>query len=130
MRTKGQQAKHVSDARFLHIVDVMRWSPYEHSGRMCFGSNETPRPRWVTIWEVQRAMPDVHPKVVAAKFAQLIRRKLVSGCTCGCRGDIEMKCEPPEVFPQRSLTQEAISQFKAFLRQLDVTNWEVFGARR
>ncbi len=31
--------------------------------------------------------PGTPPKVALAKMRSLVRRKLVSGCPCGCRGD-------------------------------------------
>lgn len=37
---------------------------------------------------VQHAMPDGTPeKVVLAKMRAMVKRGLVSGCACGCRGD-------------------------------------------
>lgn len=40
---------------------------------------------------VAHAMPPETPsKVVLAKMRQLIKRGLVSGCGCGCRGDFEI----------------------------------------
>lgn len=44
---------------------------------------------------VRRAMPEpdgimLPDKLVQAKMKQLIRRGLVIGCTCGCRGDYEI----------------------------------------
>lgn len=37
---------------------------------------------------VRAAMPDwVPPKLALAKMRMLIRRDLVDGCPCGCRGD-------------------------------------------
>jgi hypothetical protein len=40
---------------------------------------------------VLRAMPAGVPfKVAVAKMASLVRRGLVDGCTCGCRGDFEL----------------------------------------
>lgn len=33
------------------------------------------------------AFPDVPDKVLRAKLGKLIRRKLITGCICGCRGD-------------------------------------------
>ena len=37
---------------------------------------------------ILHAMPhDVPLKLARAKMAQLIHRKLVDGCSCGCRGD-------------------------------------------
>lgn len=40
---------------------------------------------------VLNAMPDGTPaKVALAKMRSLIKRGLVSGCPCGCRGDFEI----------------------------------------
>lgn len=40
---------------------------------------------------VTNAMPDEIPERLAlAKMATLIRRGLVDGCVCGCRGDFEI----------------------------------------
>lgn len=40
---------------------------------------------------VQEAMPPgLNGHLLRAKMAMLIRRKLVSGCACGCRGDFEI----------------------------------------
>jgi hypothetical protein len=32
-------------------------------------------------------------KVVLAKAKRLVKRGLISGCTCGCRGDFEIMTE-------------------------------------
>jgi hypothetical protein len=43
------------------------------------------------VYTVRRAMPRNTPeKLVLAKMAGLIRRGLVDGCPCGCRGDFEI----------------------------------------
>jgi hypothetical protein len=39
---------------------------------------------------VQEQFPDFPPKVVTAKLGSLVRRKVLDGCTCGCRGDFEI----------------------------------------
>lgn len=40
---------------------------------------------------VQHAMPaNVPAKLARAKMGSLVRRDLVDGCTCGCRGDFEL----------------------------------------
>ncbi|KVP65619.1 hypothetical protein WJ96_04430 [Burkholderia ubonensis] len=40
---------------------------------------------------VQHAMPaGVPEKLARAKMGSLIRRGLVKGCACGCRGDFEL----------------------------------------
>lgn len=43
--------------------------------------------------DVRRAMPhdfDTPSRLVLAKMARLIKRGLIDGCDCGCRGDYEM----------------------------------------
>lgn len=45
------------------------------------------RPLGATILEVFEALPTYPQKLVRAKLSKLIRRRLVMGCTCGCRGD-------------------------------------------
>lgn len=45
------------------------------------------RPLGATIGEVFEGLPDYPQKIVRAKLSKLIRRGIVSGCTCGCRGD-------------------------------------------
>lgn len=53
-------------------------------------------PRWCT-WvygypnSVRNAMPEGTPdKVAIAKMRALIKRGLVDGCCCGCRGDYQI----------------------------------------
>lgn len=38
-------------------------------------------------WDIEKDFPDVPKKVVAAKLKILLRRGLIDGCPCGCRGD-------------------------------------------
>lgn len=49
-----------------------------------------PWPNWVRRMDVEALLPDVPPKVVLAKLRQLLKRRLLTGCGCGCRGDFEM----------------------------------------
>lgn len=60
----------------------------------------------LTIWEVCGSFYYAPPKVVHAKLRKLIRRGLLDGCYCGCRGDFQLTeaghalIEPPkEVAP-------------------------------
>jgi hypothetical protein len=45
--------------------------------------------RWVFMRDITPRFPTVPRKVLIAKLNSLIRRKLLTGCTCGCRGDFE-----------------------------------------
>lgn len=45
---------------------------------------------WATTWDLEAILPSWSPKVLRAKLAKMIRRKLLRGCSCGCRGDYEV----------------------------------------
>ena len=48
--------------------------------------------------DVRNAMPKdlASEKLIIAKMRQLIKRGLVEGCTCGCRGDFEITLKGEE----------------------------------
>lgn len=74
------QAKDVPDAPVLAFLAL-------HPGQWhnWFGIEKS------NLNSVRHAMPAETPeKVVLAKMRALIRRELVSGCDCGCRGDFEI----------------------------------------
>jgi len=50
-------------------------------------------PRWVDRWALAEAL-EVPPKVLLAKARRLIRREVIDGCACGCRGDF-VRPQPP-----------------------------------
>jgi hypothetical protein len=63
--------------------------------------------RWATHWiseipesewpNVRAAMPtDIDEKLGRAKMSMLLRRGLVDGCDCGCRGDWQITDEGRE----------------------------------
>lgn len=53
---------------------------------------------------VVRAMPDGTPqKLARAKMAMLIRRGLVDGCSCGCRGDYMLTNKAKQILCERIL---------------------------
>lgn len=70
------QAKDVSDEVMLNALAITR-------GR--HGVE-----RWSSLWDVQEALPKIPPKVVLAKLKSMVKRKIIDGCTCGCRGDFEL----------------------------------------
>lgn len=41
-------------------------------------------------WDLAERWPDYPWKVRLAKARQLLKRKLIAGCGCGCRGDFEL----------------------------------------
>ena len=72
----GMQAKDITDAVMLEALAAVR------------GKNGVPE--WSSLWDVQKQLDDFHPKVVLAKLRSMVRRKVIGGCTCGCRGDFEL----------------------------------------
>lgn len=45
---------------------------------------------WSTRWDIQDELAQFPKKVVIAKLRSMIKRKLIDGCVCGCRGDFEI----------------------------------------
>jgi vacuolar-type H+-ATPase catalytic subunit A/Vma1 len=48
------------------------------------------RDSWTNTAAVAEAFPGSPFKVVAVKLSKLLRRKLLTGCDCGCRGNWEL----------------------------------------
>ena len=70
------QAKDLSDARMYEALAAVR-------GRRGV-------PQWSSLWDVQGELPKVPPKVVLAKLRSMVKRGVLRGCACGCRGDFEI----------------------------------------
>jgi len=79
MRAKTLQCKHIPDIPILVFL-------FEHS-------DGPAHCHWYRGYDrdVSVAMPpDTPRKLVLGKMRMLIRRGLVDGCPCGCRGDFEI----------------------------------------
>ena len=55
---------------------------------------------WTMTTLVAERYPDAPYKVVAAKLSKLLKRGLLSGCDCGCRGDWELTAKGREWLKQ------------------------------
>jgi hypothetical protein len=69
-----QSAKQIPDLEILRVVSEVK----------------QPGTSWCMFSMVCAAFPLFCEKVVRAKLHALIRRKLIVGCVCGCRGDFEV----------------------------------------
>jgi hypothetical protein len=49
--------------------------------------------KWAFLWDIQAKLAQYPPKVVKAKLASLVKRGLLDGCACGCRGDFHVPCQ-------------------------------------
>ncbi len=83
------QAKDIPDLGFLSLVEQMMREKAD-SGGFRYGTGRYDGSPWIMWGEICAAMPDVPAKVVLAKANQLIKRKLLDGCGCGCRGDFHV----------------------------------------
>jgi hypothetical protein len=73
------QAKNISDDV---ILEAIKASALRTSG-------------WAHLWHIQETLSAFPPKVVRAKLKSMIRRQVIGGCACGCRGDFEILPEVP-----------------------------------
>lgn len=85
------QAKDIADEDMLAAV---RWYAEPHDPMECgmcckFGQPPAGKGHWsISHWTLgPDCFPDVPEKVVLAKLRKLLKRGLVRGCGCGCRGD-------------------------------------------
>lgn len=92
------QAKDIPDEAMIEAVRACNEArcnyPMDagyHGGRpgYAFGRDDPPKPHWANRWDLARLFPEAPEKVVLAKLRSLIKRKLINGCPCGCRGDFE-----------------------------------------
>lgn len=82
------QAKDIPDRAVLEFVEKTSMVEALPLG----GQTASCLPRWVFCWDFERDgyFGSLPWKVVQAKLRQLLKRKLLTGCGCGCRGDWEL----------------------------------------
>jgi hypothetical protein len=81
----GMKAADIGDARMLEVVREFNDA---HS-------------LWCLTYHLEECLPDFPPKVILAKARQLIKRRLMDGCGCGCRGDFEILPAGRELLDKR-----------------------------
>ena len=73
---KTIQVKHVPDDEVYLALEATRGY---HS------------PGLSVLWDIQKAMKKWPPKVVQAKLRNMVRKRKLGGCACGCRGDFSRR---------------------------------------
>jgi hypothetical protein len=110
---KAIQAKHLTDEVFLAVVDRLRREAAMRPGWpdpvVRYSTGKYDGSPWVMIFDLWKAFPDVPEKVVMAKFRILERRGILDGCSCGCRGDIQIV--RPDLWPAHE--QKLAAEFAA-----------------
>lgn len=88
------QAKDIPDEVFIAVVAACQVRQAEE-----WGSPSAWCHRQDVTTELSQVMGvEVPWKVVLAKAAKLIKRKRMDGCTCGCRGDFDLRGYPDDPF--------------------------------
>lgn len=88
MKNGRFQAKDIDDRFFLACVDWVSWQPDPPVPWASRGSaGWTVFPHWALRWNLVCLMPMFPEEVIHAKARQLLKRGLLDGCGCGCRGD-------------------------------------------
>lgn len=88
------QAKDISTADFLRAVIVAgSIRKMRSTVRWDVQSVLAGHPEHVDRYDIERVYPAMPEKVVMAKANRLIRRGIIDGCPCGCRGDYEIMPE-------------------------------------
>jgi hypothetical protein len=70
------KASDIPDKAILDVIDAMPVTQYGYK-------------RWALVRDLEAVLPEYPRKVILAKCRSLIKRKIIDGCTCGCRGDFE-----------------------------------------
>lgn len=78
-RVKGKQAKDIDSLSVLWVVRKL-----------------TEDGTWTNRFEIERQWPNYPSRVVLAKLGRLINRGYMTGCTCGCSGDLELTAKGRE----------------------------------
>lgn len=94
MKNGRFQAKDIDDVFFLRCVD---WCSMCAEPPLPWFGDKKPDyypldrfPHWVFTWNLECLMPIFPSEVILAKASALMRRGLLTGCDCGCRGDFEL----------------------------------------
>jgi hypothetical protein len=89
LKRKGIQAKHLHDEDVFYAMEAACRKANERWATM--PPIFTPRSECKTAMlpDIADALPDFPQKVILAKLRKMVRRGIVDGCTCGCRGDFQ-----------------------------------------
>ncbi len=108
------KAADIPDVAFLEAVERFNRGQYTPADEPTTEAWEfwAGRPKWATVAEMSHVL-NAPWRVTLAKARKLIRRGLMEGCTCGCRGDFNVAGTPISWGPDRDLLDDAIRRVEA-----------------
>jgi len=76
------QAKNISDQKMLDVILKVQ------NRMLREGWNDVPVEEvWANRSYIDEELSDIPSKVVLAKLRSMVKRNIIHGCACGCRGD-------------------------------------------
>jgi hypothetical protein len=106
MTSTMPKAADITDEAFLAAIDEVARRRSEPGRPWTIGASRwdiacvlAGHPELVGTATGTQDWPNVPPKVVRAKAKRLIARRLIDGCSCGCRGDFIRTDEPGATTP-------------------------------
>ncbi|ALY08732.1 hypothetical protein FDH65_gp47 [Arthrobacter phage Circum] len=85
------QAKYIPTESVLALISHLEYRPALIGVPKSYRNPiELYRIKNVLISDIHKLWNTIPPKVINAKLNRLIRKGLIDGCTCGCRGDFEL----------------------------------------
>lgn len=82
------QAKDIRDADLLELIRrLSNGFPVAFND---FGVYRSFKSSSATVFDIESLWGTIPPKVIRAKLKSLLKRGLITGCVCGCRGDFEV----------------------------------------
>ena len=74
------KASDILDAEILQVIDEVKAGTAGVLHR---------KGLWTSRWDLDKELPQFPSKVILAKCRSMIKRGVINGCCCGCRGDFE-----------------------------------------
>ena len=88
MKNGRTQAKDLPEAALLAALDRVQGKMQREDEYWA----SLPRNKvWGNLWMLLEELPEFPHKVVLAKLKHLVQRRVLDGCTCGCRGDFYLR---------------------------------------
>ena len=122
---RPMKTRDISDLWFLQVVDVLSraplgivWPEIDDAGKPQPGTCRmfTLQPidgsiHWIARWDIER-LYGIPEKLVLSKARSLIKRELMEGCDCGCRGDFEITDAGRALLESATLERVLVEEIK------------------
>jgi hypothetical protein len=93
-----------SDISDIEMLQLIRQEQIEKKAERPVWADEPVETVWTCTWTLAAKLAPTYPeKVVAAKLRKLLKKKMIDGCPCGCRGDWTVLPKGEEILREASV---------------------------